>query len=104
MFICFLVFQIRYVEECAGLLTEYEIDLSVLVKENEAYSYWWRLIFRNIFSVLLPFATLAFMNIRIVVAVQKMKRVDRSTRRLSDAQQKVFFFFFCFRIFIIRLC
>ncbi|VDD87697.1 unnamed protein product [Enterobius vermicularis] len=89
VYLCSINFSIRYVEECAGLLTEYEIDLSVLVKENEAYSYWWRLIFRNIFSVLLPFATLAFMNIRIVVAVQKMKRVDRSTRRLSDAQQKI---------------
>uniref|UniRef100_A0A0N5AJE1 G_PROTEIN_RECEP_F1_2 domain-containing protein n=1 Tax=Syphacia muris TaxID=451379 RepID=A0A0N5AJE1_9BILA len=82
-------FEIRYVEMCAGLLTEYEIDLSELVKGNAAYNYWWRLIFRNIFSVLLPFVILSFMNIRIVVAVQRLKKMDRASRRLSDAQQKI---------------
>lgn len=71
---------------CYGTMKEYQIDLSSLSK-NEVYSYW-RVLFRAIFTILIPFFLLSFMNIMIVIVLSRKEFEYLHTTKLSDAKRK----------------
>lgn len=69
-------------------MTEYTLDLAPIAK-NPTYNLLWRLWFRNIITILLPFFLLAFMNAQIVIVLQRSSRDYAEGAQLSKAQRKV---------------
>ncbi|WKY10192.1 hypothetical protein Q1695_002496 [Nippostrongylus brasiliensis] len=80
-------FEITYVPECLGTMGEYRLDLSPLAMD-EIYNAYWRIWFRSVFTILVPFFLLAFMNIRIVLVIQRSEFQFLSAQKLSDAKRK----------------
>ncbi|KAK6756909.1 hypothetical protein RB195_014998 [Necator americanus] len=80
-------FEITYVPECLGTMNEYNLGLSPLAMD-EVYNAYWRIWFRSVFTILLPFFLLAFMNIRIVLVIQRTEFQFLSAQKLSDAKRK----------------
>ncbi|KHJ85040.1 hypothetical protein OESDEN_15239 [Oesophagostomum dentatum] len=80
--------QITYVPECRGTMNEYTLGLSSLAMD-EVYNAYWRIWFRSVFTILIPFFLLAFMNIRIVLVIQKTEFQFISAQKLSEAKRKV---------------
>uniref|UniRef100_A0A914ECG7 G-protein coupled receptors family 1 profile domain-containing protein n=1 Tax=Acrobeloides nanus TaxID=290746 RepID=A0A914ECG7_9BILA len=78
---------IDFNEECQGTMNEYQMDLSSLAK-NKYYNMLWRLWFKNFFTVLLPFFVLAFMNVRIVLVLQKNEFEFLAAEKISEIQRK----------------
>ncbi|TKR60250.1 hypothetical protein L596_027528 [Steinernema carpocapsae] len=81
-------FNITFNAECVGTMSEYALLLSPLAMDHH-YNLVWRLWFRNILTILLPFFALAFMNMRIVAVLQKTDFELLTVQKLSEAQRKV---------------
>ncbi|CAB3397964.1 unnamed protein product [Caenorhabditis bovis] len=77
---------IDYKQECYGTMREYQLSLSPLA-QNPVYSYW-RIIFRTIFTILIPFFLLALINGRIVVVLSRNEYKFLQSTKLSDAKRK----------------
>ncbi|VDM97267.1 unnamed protein product [Thelazia callipaeda] len=56
--------------DCIGTLNEYRLELTALVIDNKHYKLF-RFWFRNIVTILFPFFTLMFLNVRIVNELRK---------------------------------
>ncbi|KAK6046246.1 hypothetical protein COOONC_16249 [Cooperia oncophora] len=80
-------FEITYVPECLGTMGEYTLGLSPLAMD-EVYNAYWRIWFRSVFTILIPFFLLAFMNTRIVLVIQRTEFQFLSAQKLSDAKRK----------------
>ncbi|EPB68075.1 7 transmembrane receptor [Ancylostoma ceylanicum] len=80
-------FEITYVPECLGTMNEYSLGLSPLAMD-EVYNAYWRIWFRSVFTILVPFFLLASMNIRIVLVIQRTEFQFLSAQKLSDAKRK----------------
>ncbi|KAK5986324.1 hypothetical protein GCK32_016469, partial [Trichostrongylus colubriformis] len=80
-------FEITYVPECLGTMGEYTLGLSPLAMD-EVYNAYWRIWFRSVFTILIPFFLLAFMNIRIVLVIQRTEFQYLSAQKLSEAKRK----------------
>uniref|UniRef100_A0A0M3HJB2 G_PROTEIN_RECEP_F1_2 domain-containing protein n=1 Tax=Ascaris lumbricoides TaxID=6252 RepID=A0A0M3HJB2_ASCLU len=97
----FISFKIKYQKECIDTMAEYVLELSALAKEP-IYNLLWRLWFRNVITVLLPFFLLAFMNARTAITLHRSQFILQDMQKLSESQRKVcamyfkkkFFFFF----------
>lgn len=79
-------FQIKYSAVCYGTMREYQLNLSPLAL-HEVYSYW-RVLFRTIVTILVPFFLLAFINIRIVLVLSKNEFKFLQSTKLSEAKRK----------------
>ncbi|KJH53446.1 hypothetical protein DICVIV_00384 [Dictyocaulus viviparus] len=80
-------FEITYVPECLDTMGEYTLGLSALALD-EIYNAYWRIWFRSVFTILIPFFLLAFMNIRIVLVIQRTDFQFLSSHKLSEAKRK----------------
>ncbi|VDM52973.1 unnamed protein product [Angiostrongylus costaricensis] len=80
-------FEVTYVPECLGTMGEYTLGLSTLALD-EIYNAYWRIWFRSVFTILIPFFLLAFMNIRIVLVTQRSEFQFLSSHKLSQAKRK----------------
>ncbi|KAE9415823.1 hypothetical protein Angca_001034, partial [Angiostrongylus cantonensis] len=80
-------FEVTYVAECFGTMGEYTLGLSALALD-EIYNAYWRIWFRSVFTILIPFFLLAFMNIRIVLVTQRSEFQFLSSHKLSQAKRK----------------
>ncbi|CAJ0590454.1 unnamed protein product [Cylicocyclus nassatus] len=80
-------FEITYVPACHGTMNEYELGLSALA-QDEIYNAYWRIWFRSVFTILIPFFLLAYMNVRIVLVIQRTEFQFISAQKLSDAKRK----------------
>ncbi|XGW02011.1 hypothetical protein V3C99_014238 [Haemonchus contortus] len=80
-------FEITYVPECLGTMGEYILGLSPLAMD-EVYNAYWRIWFRSVFTILIPFFLLAFMNTRIVLVIQRTEFQFLSAQKLSEAKRK----------------
>lgn len=69
-----------------GTMREYQLNLSALAR-YEIYGYW-RVHFRTIVTILIPFFSLAFINIRIVLVLSKNEFKFLHSTKLSDAKRK----------------
>uniref|UniRef100_A0A0K0EKD8 G_PROTEIN_RECEP_F1_2 domain-containing protein n=1 Tax=Strongyloides stercoralis TaxID=6248 RepID=A0A0K0EKD8_STRER len=58
-------FDIKFVPRCVNTMAEYELNSSSLAL-SYYYALFWRLIFRNIFTILAPFFFLLIINARVV--------------------------------------
>ena len=81
-------FQIEVNPECIGTMTEYSLSLSDFAT-NRIYNLVWRLWFRSIVTVLLPFFLLFFINARIVYVLKKSAFAKILHEKLSEVQRKV---------------
>ncbi|EFP06794.1 hypothetical protein CRE_11200 [Caenorhabditis remanei] len=77
---------IRYSPECSGTMREYQLNHSSLALHG-AYSYW-RVLFRTIVTILIPFFLLAFINVRIVLVLSKSEFKFLHSTKLSEAKRK----------------
>ncbi|VDK49277.1 unnamed protein product [Anisakis simplex] len=80
-------FSIKYHEECVDTMAEYALELSALAKDP-IYNLLWRLWFRNVVTILLPFALLAFMNARTAITLHTNHFISQDMEKLSEAQRK----------------
>ncbi|CCG28068.1 G-protein coupled receptors family 1 profile domain-containing protein [Caenorhabditis elegans] len=78
--------EIEYLPQCMGTMREYQLNLSALAR-YEIYGYW-RVHFRTIVTILIPFFSLAFINIRIVLVLSKNEFKFLHSTKLSDAKRK----------------
>uniref|UniRef100_A0A915CL90 G-protein coupled receptors family 1 profile domain-containing protein n=1 Tax=Ditylenchus dipsaci TaxID=166011 RepID=A0A915CL90_9BILA len=62
-------FVIIFNEECVNTMNEYSLKLSEM-SMNHYYNLFWRLGFRNVVTVLLPFFLLLVMNLKIVIVLK----------------------------------
>uniref|UniRef100_A0A0K0EU23 G_PROTEIN_RECEP_F1_2 domain-containing protein n=1 Tax=Strongyloides venezuelensis TaxID=75913 RepID=A0A0K0EU23_STRVS len=58
-------FDIKFIPRCINTMAEYELNSSSLAL-SYYYALFWRLIFRNIFTILAPFFFLLIINARVV--------------------------------------
>ncbi|CEF62742.1 GPCR, rhodopsin-like, 7TM domain-containing protein [Strongyloides ratti] len=58
-------FDIKFIPRCVNTMAEYELNSSSLAL-SYYYALFWRLIFRNIFTILAPFFFLLIINARVV--------------------------------------
>uniref|UniRef100_A0A0M3IGU3 G_PROTEIN_RECEP_F1_2 domain-containing protein n=1 Tax=Ascaris lumbricoides TaxID=6252 RepID=A0A0M3IGU3_ASCLU len=80
-------FNIKYQKECIDTMAEYVLELSALAKEP-IYNLLWRLWFRNVITVLLPFFLLAFMNARTAITLHRSQFILQDMQKLSESQRK----------------
>uniref|UniRef100_A0A8R1I307 G_PROTEIN_RECEP_F1_2 domain-containing protein n=2 Tax=Caenorhabditis japonica TaxID=281687 RepID=A0A8R1I307_CAEJA len=78
--------DIKHSEKCVDTMREYQLSLSSLAL-HEVYSYW-RVLFRTIVTILIPFFLLAFINVRIVLVLSKNEFKVLQSAKLSDAKRK----------------
>uniref|UniRef100_A0A1I7UAX1 G_PROTEIN_RECEP_F1_2 domain-containing protein n=1 Tax=Caenorhabditis tropicalis TaxID=1561998 RepID=A0A1I7UAX1_9PELO len=78
--------DIKYFPQCYDTMREYQLNLSPLAL-HEVYSYW-RVLFRTIVTILIPFFLLAFINIRIVLVLSKNEFKFLHSTKLSEAKRK----------------
>ncbi|KAI1702953.1 7 transmembrane receptor (rhodopsin family) domain-containing protein [Ditylenchus destructor] len=78
-------FEIIFNEECFGTMTEYTLRLSELAMDYY-YNLLWRLGFRNVVTVLLPFFLLLIMNIKIVSVLRSNLQLQMI--KVNDVQRK----------------
>ncbi|KAI1708221.1 7 transmembrane receptor (rhodopsin family) domain-containing protein [Ditylenchus destructor] len=78
-------FEIIFNEECFGTMTEYTLRLSELAMDYY-YNLLWRLGFRNVVTVLLPFFLLIIMNIKIVSVLRS--NLQMQMIKVNDVQRK----------------
>jgi len=80
-------FKIEVNPECVGTMTEYSLSLSDFAT-NRTYNLVWRLWFRSIVTVLLPFFLLFFINAKIVYVLKKSAFAKILHEKLSEVQRK----------------
>ncbi|KHN85160.1 hypothetical protein Tcan_08480 [Toxocara canis] len=80
-------FSIKYHEECVDTMAEYALELSALATDP-TYNLLWRLWFRNVVTILLPFFLLAFMNARTAITLHTSQFILQDMQKLSEAQRK----------------
>uniref|UniRef100_A0A0N4ZR60 G_PROTEIN_RECEP_F1_2 domain-containing protein n=1 Tax=Parastrongyloides trichosuri TaxID=131310 RepID=A0A0N4ZR60_PARTI len=82
-------FEIKFIPECIDTMAEYELSSSILAS-SYYYALFWRLIFRNIFTILAPFFFLVVINGRVVYILHQypttniMNPFNESTLIISD--------------------
>lgn len=70
-------------------MLEYSLKLSSLALDYY-YNLFWRLGFRNVVTVLLPFFFLLIMNLKIVIALRNSTALPLYFQKINEMQRKVF--------------
>uniref|UniRef100_A0AC34GS20 G-protein coupled receptors family 1 profile domain-containing protein n=1 Tax=Panagrolaimus sp. ES5 TaxID=591445 RepID=A0AC34GS20_9BILA len=81
-------FEITVTKQCIGTMNEYSLNLSSFAT-NRLYNLVWRLWFRSIVTVLLPFFLLGFVNAKIVLVLQRSEFAQLlHLEKISEVQRK----------------
>lgn len=82
-------------------MLEYSLKLSSLALDYH-YNLFWRLGFRNVVTVLLPFFFLLIMNLKIVTVLRNSTVLPLHFQKINEIQRKVFVYFCLFKFYLIK--
>ncbi|CAJ0929710.1 unnamed protein product, partial [Mesorhabditis belari] len=74
-------------KQCEGFMTQWVIDVSEFAR-NQTYATYWKVLFRNIVTILLPFFLLLVLNIGIIFAYRRTDFHYLNVQKLSEAKRK----------------
>jgi hypothetical protein len=79
--------QIKHVEECLGTMSQNALGPS-LMAVNYYYNLLWKIGFRNLITVWIPFLLLLLMNLKIIHVLRNSETETIVKEKLSEIQRK----------------
>lgn len=72
--------------DCIGMLSEWSVEPSDLLKQHPLFNKIWRFYFRNVFTILAPFFILLYLNAGLIHRLQEHSNSSKTATLTEDKQ------------------